>query len=364
MTPNLRKIRKAAVLVASLDRDAADVVMNQMTPLQARLVRRAMVELGSIDPAEQNDVIEDFFRTAPRVAKDDLEGIELGDQLLDGSNTPNTQRESERTPREENSRSGSLHFLKHTPIDPLAPLLERERPQTIAVVLSHLSPEGAATLLGRLPEALQVEVTHRMIELDNIDRAALAALEEGVAVWLAQHTEVRKYGVGARRDGRAAVDQILNAASAETRRNMMAAIPDASASDFEPEVFGPPAPPAHPVAPPQPIAPVRPIEPSDGLSFEEFCELDSISAAAIVGEAYPEIAALALVGADSAFTDRVLDQLLPAQAAAIRESMNDLGPTSLADVELAQKEIARLAEQRQSRSHTPNQTNGRLSVVG
>ena len=357
MSSNLRKIRKVAILVASLDRDAADIIMNQMTPLQARLVRRAMVELGSIDPVEQNDVIEDFFRTAPRVLKDDLEGIELDGQLPEYYGSSATNPDNSRRGQADEARGRSLRFLEHAEIGPLAPLLERERPQTIAVVLSHLSPDDAAALLGRLPQALQVEVTHRMIELDQIDRAALEALEEGVAVWLEQHAVVRQYRSGTPLDGRAVVDRILDVANPETRRNMSAAMPS------EPHNLDTDVPPVPVAAAPTIVPPPQPVA-EETFKFEDFCELDSITAAAIVGEAYPEIAALALVGADPVFADRVLDQLHPTEAAAIRANMQDLGPTTLADVDLAQKEIARLAQQKQSRNQTTSQSNGRLSVVG
>ena len=359
MSVKERKIRKAAILVASLDREAADIVMSQMTPLQARLVRRAMVELGSPDPVEQNDVIEDFFRTAPRVRRDDLDGIELGDEML-----PNVTHHVPEPHAQEiaSSNNRPLHFLKDAAVDPLVPLLERERPQTIAVVLSHLAPANSAQLLGRLPAAQQVEVTHCLMGLDQIDATALRALEEGVAQWLRQHSLVQEYRDDTPADGRAAVEQILSMASRETRENMRSALPEKPDSiampSFEPAVHTN-------VEIPSELQPLvtQPI-PQRAFDFEQFCELAPLDASRILAQAYPEVAALALIGADTTFSEQVLEHLSISNAAEIRSNMHNLGPTSLADVELAQREIASLAEQHHHRFEADPLPNRRLSVVG
>jgi flagellar motor switch protein FliG len=361
MSTNPRKLRKAAILVASLDRDAADIVMNQMTPLQARLVRRAMVELGSPDLVEQNDVIEDFFRTAPRVRKDDMEGMELSDGLIARVTQPSIHETSQLSLAKKGVDNQPLQFLKNASVEPLAPLLERERAQTIAVVLMHMSPESAASLLGRLPAALQVEVTHRMIELDQIEASALQALEEGVAAWLQQHAQVQNFQGNPHLAGRAAVNKILSIASDATRENMRAALPEHKATGRKDTAKQSHATRVAPRA--MPSAP-QCLPARLPLTFDQFCQFDSRSAANVVAEAYPEIAALALVGADAEFAESVLEQLTPVHASLIRSSMRNLGPTALADVELAQQELTRIAEQRRVRQQSSSVERSQLSVVG
>ena len=53
-------LRKAAILVASLDTAAADAVLDQLTPEQARQVREIVVELDNIDQSEQRRIIDEF----------------------------------------------------------------------------------------------------------------------------------------------------------------------------------------------------------------------------------------------------------------------------------------------------------------
>ncbi len=48
-------IRKAAILVACLDRAAADAVLEQLSPEQAQRMRQAVVVLDEIPPGEQRE---------------------------------------------------------------------------------------------------------------------------------------------------------------------------------------------------------------------------------------------------------------------------------------------------------------------
>ena len=61
-------IRKAAILVACLDRVAADAVLEQLGPEQAQRVRQAVVVLDDIPDNEQQRVVDEFFRLGPRIA--------------------------------------------------------------------------------------------------------------------------------------------------------------------------------------------------------------------------------------------------------------------------------------------------------
>src|SRR5262245_36598559 len=62
-------IRKAAVLVASLDVSTADLLLAQMPQEQADAVRHEVLQLGELDPAEQQVVIDEFFRIVPVITE-------------------------------------------------------------------------------------------------------------------------------------------------------------------------------------------------------------------------------------------------------------------------------------------------------
>src|SRR5687767_13904793 len=74
-------LRMAALVVASLDDDAADALLDGLPRAQAEALRRAVVALDRIDAREQEDAIAAFLRgrAAPRRAAPS--GVELDDSL-------------------------------------------------------------------------------------------------------------------------------------------------------------------------------------------------------------------------------------------------------------------------------------------
>src|SRR5580704_1272238 len=76
-------VRKAAILIASLDRKTADALLAQMPAEQADAVRAAIESLGNVSPREQQATIEEFFRIGPLVPEKSPPGIELDGESID-----------------------------------------------------------------------------------------------------------------------------------------------------------------------------------------------------------------------------------------------------------------------------------------
>ncbi len=70
-------IRKAAILVACLDRAAADAVLEQLGPEQAQRVRQAVVVLDEIPDDEQQCVIDEFCQHKPLLPAREPWGLDL-----------------------------------------------------------------------------------------------------------------------------------------------------------------------------------------------------------------------------------------------------------------------------------------------
>ena len=75
-------VRKAAILIASLDPRTADALLDQMTGEQAEAVA-AIGTLGRVSSEEQQATIEEFFRIGPLVPEKSPPGIELDGEGLD-----------------------------------------------------------------------------------------------------------------------------------------------------------------------------------------------------------------------------------------------------------------------------------------
>ena len=76
-------IRKAAILVATLERTAADLLLAEMPPRVARQVRRLADELGPIEPGECRRVADEFFQAESKLCgkRPTRERITMGVEL-------------------------------------------------------------------------------------------------------------------------------------------------------------------------------------------------------------------------------------------------------------------------------------------
>src|SRR5688572_25764505 len=79
----LTPLKKAAILLASLDDETADELVAQMEPEQAARVRRQMMSLGEIDPDVQRKVVAEFRRRDAPPRDPYPSGIELDSGLAE-----------------------------------------------------------------------------------------------------------------------------------------------------------------------------------------------------------------------------------------------------------------------------------------
>ena len=314
-------IRKAAILVSSLDESAADRVLDQMDPRQARLVRQAVIDLDDIDPREQRRVIDEFFQVEPIASRNDLSGIELDGPTARGLKTNTTIRSHDEPPQPETVEKTHFCFLREAEADKLASLLKTERPQTIALILSHLSPEQSGAVLMRFAPRFQVEVIRRLVSLEEADPEVLREVEQALELRLTE-----QFGMQRRRAaGLSAVAGILKTSNNETASQILSnlAAHDRTLADK----LGP-----------------EPIE------FDDLVRLDDATLASIQKAAGHELTVLALVGAPPELVGRFLSRMPQSEAESVGRELDNLGPVRLSDVDEARRRIARLA--------------GRLAVEG
>ena len=320
-------IRKAAILLASLDMASAKTLLGKFPPEQARQVRRAVVALGNVDARERRRIIDEFLRMgntanprepqrpapveapAPKLAPS-FSGIELDGRLA--QQVAATPRAAQSRAADENSPFG---FLRQGEIDRLAEVLTHERAQTIAVVLSHLPSRQAGALLARFDGRRQSEIVRRLAHLEETDPEILQEIESAIRAKLVQTVQVP---TRARVAGKKALQGILAASDQGIRGTILDSL-----TTHDPglaESLGPPMP-----------------------SFDEVTRSDDRTLAIVFAAADPKLVVTALIGAPPPLVDRVTRDLLPAEAEALREQLDHPGPLRLSDIEAARQEIAALA---------------------
>jgi flagellar motor switch protein FliG len=308
-------LRKAAILVASLDTATADRLLDQLTPEQAQQVRRLAVDLGDVDRKEQQRVIDEFFRIGPLLPGQCPPGIELDDGLARRLALAPAE-DIYHEPAAASAKSNEpFRFLREAESEKLSRLLGGERPQTIALVLSHLPPQQAGSVLARLQPALQAEVVRRLVDLEETAPEILREVEEALESRFAEQVQMQRRRVA----GLAAVTGILQAADGRTGMQILDNLSNHDHSLAE-------------RLRPQP------------LDFDDLADVEDRVLAAVVRAADAKVLMTALIGAAPELVDRILGGFSPAEAAQARHQLDHPGPLRLRDVEEARRQIARLAQ--------------------
>jgi flagellar motor switch protein FliG len=361
MNPLSPNLRKAAVLIRSLDADSAASLLAQLSVEEAKALRAAAQSLGPIDPEERADVVAEFRRAAPIAAKPAADGVELrltrpmNDELIAAPPARLAAAHAKR-----------FEFLEDAPMDALVPYLSREHVQTIAVVLSHLAPARAAIVLAALPQKLQSDVIERLALLGETDSESVVVVERELVEWMAK----RSIGRSSSPRGSESVASILAATDATTRDEIMANLKSNKAALARRLSFAEPAANRRPavkgssqlrqlVRESSPISndipatsrrarrPLKPAPmPLPALNFDALIELNDRLLAGLLREVDPSLLALALVGSREEFIDRICGQMPRRAALEFRRRVHQIRPTRLSDVEAAQQAVARIAAQR------------------
>jgi flagellar motor switch protein FliG len=297
-------LRKAAILVASLDRAAADVVLGQLGPEPARRVRQAVVFLEEIPEAEREEVIVEFFRLSPerritRFSSERPRGPSDGDSVALGET------------HEEPPKEPPFRRLREEESEKLARLLSNERPQTMALVLSHLPARQAGEVLVQLAPPLQAEVVRRLVNLEETDPGVLQEVEQALETRLSRQVLMQRRRVA----GWEAVRGILETAEPDVSMRILENLA-ADDSHFA-DRLGSPA-----------------------VEFEDLASLEDAILAEVFQRADPAWIMPALLGAAPEFVDRALQGLPWHQAAEIRQRLAQPGPIQLRDVETARRRLA------------------------
>jgi flagellar motor switch protein FliG len=340
MTDTSENLRKAAILLAALDRQSADALLAQIPASQAQRVRRAVIELGPIDASEQEAVLSQFVRVGRLVPDGQSGGIELDDGLaakLNLESAPNGPLPPQRKPHdpEPAAEAAPFRFLHEAECDELLHLLKREHPQTIAVVLAHLTTEQAATLVAALDDQLRAEVLRRLAYLDEADPEIVREVERGVEVWFHRRVASR-----APQAGLGAVRHILSAAGGDVERGVLSRWAREDRHLMEQISRREPRPSA-------------PMPAPATVSFDELASWPNSSLAKLLAATEREVLVLALAGAAHSLIERVFAILPSDLSESIADELKQLGPTPLRDIELAQSELAALAARIRSGSLSP-----------
>ncbi len=203
--------------------------------------------------------------------------------------------------------------------DILATFLQKEYPQTVAVVLSKISTEHAARVLAILPDGFALEVINRMLKMEPVQKEILEEVEKTLRKEFMSNLARTQ-----RRDSHELIAEIFN--------NMERAIESRFLEQLEADV-------------PESAEKIRSLM----FTFEDLLSLDPASMQTIIRAIDKEKLPLALKGAADTLKDLFFDNMSERAAKIMKEDMGAMGPVRLKDVEEAQQYIVTVTKDLEGR---------------
>jgi len=307
--------QKVAVLLLSLDTETAASILSGFSEDEIGGITREMLQMQALEHEVIQEVHKEFIDAA-RANEDFIQDARVvAEQLINSAVGEERGREMLGQSKGTVPRRKPFETLLGADADQIAAALSSEHPQTIAQVLSHLDPQHAGAALSRLPEELHSDVVLRMTHLESASGEMLERLDD---ILLSRIKADTQGGAVPEESRNRLVAEILNVVGKSLRKKTLQEI-----EKEDPEK-------------------AKEIE---GLMFvfEDFMTVGDTSIRKVVMEVDNDTLALALKTAGDELKEKFLKNLSKRAAAMVAETLEDLGPKPLSEVEGAQREIMNTA---------------------
>ena len=196
----------------------------------------------------------------------------------------------------------------------LANYLKNEYPQTIAVVLSKLTAEHAARVLGILPEDLALDVVGRMLKMEAVQKEVIERVEQTLRLeFMSNLSQTR------RRDAHEVMAEIFNNFDRQTETRFITALEEENRESAER---------------------IKALM----FTFDDLVKLDTASTQTLMRHVDKEKLGVALKGANEDIRTFFLGNMSSRAAKMLLDDMQAMGPVRLRDVDEAQALLVNLAK--------------------
>lgn len=196
----------------------------------------------------------------------------------------------------------------------LANFLQKEYPQTVAVVLTKIAPDHAANVLALLPEGFAMEVIMRMLRMDAVQKEILDDVEK-----ILRTEFMSNLARANRRDSHELMADIFNNFERATEAKFMDALEERSHDAAEK---------------------IRSLM----FTFEDLQNLDPSGIQTLIRSADKEKLPIALKGANEEMQDLFFSNMSERAAKIMKEDIAAMGPVRLRDVEEGQASLVNTAK--------------------
>lgn len=310
MVDTLTGAQKAAVLLVQLGRDKTTAVLKTLRESEVEEVLAEIARMRGVNPETVDSVFEEFQTLATARRHYSQGGIDFAREVLESTVGP--EKAAELLSRMQASLVElPFEFLRRADPRQVLSFLQDEHPQTVALVLAHMSAEQAAIVLSGMPEDLQANVAHRVAVMGttspDVVRQVEAVLERKLSSVL-QSTEASAAG------GLKPLVDIINHSDRATERLILEGLErhdPALAEEVRSQMF----------------------------MFEDITTLDDRSVQLVLRQVDSKELATALKGVRQDVREKIMANVSERAAANLADEIEMLGAVRLSAVEEAQAKV-------------------------
>lgn len=315
---NLSIDKKIAILLTQVGDDTTSRLFANMDVDLVTEISGHLVRLEKVDKPIATAVLEEFaaiFQSNQFIVNG---GLDYAKEILFKTFGADTAQTILNKLSKDLSEAKSFNYLSRVKPEQLADFIVTEHPQTIALILAHMNPIGAAETLSFFEDDLRADVTIRMANLGDISPQIIKRVSAVLESKLESLTSY-KVEVG----GPRAVAEILNKLGQKSTKATLELIEkkDNNLANIIKELM---------------------------FTFEDIQKLDKGAIRELLKVLDKNQLMVALKGSGEDMKEKFLENMSQRAAEAFEEEMGFLGATKVKDVEDAQRkiveEVQKLAE--------------------
>ncbi|AET70290.1 flagellar motor switch protein FliG [Desulfosporosinus orientis DSM 765] len=312
MSQALTGIQKAAILMVALGTDHSANVIKHLGDAEIEQLTLEMANVGKVSPEHRDLVLEEFHQMC--MANDYIArgGLDYAREVLERA--LGESKAFDIISRLSTSlKMRPFDLVRRTDPKQLFSFIQGEHPQTIALIMTHLPVDKAATLLASLSPDRQADVAKRIATMGRTSPEVLKEIEKVLERKISSLAPTDYSASG----GIQSIVDVLNRTDPGTVKVVMDALevddPDL-AEQIKRQMF----------------------------VFEDIVMLDDRGIQLVLREVETKDLGLALKGSNPEVTQKILANMSSRAGQMLKDDMEFMGPVRLRDVEEAQQRIVKV----------------------
>lgn len=304
--------QKVAIILISLGHEGAAEIYKQFTEDETEKVTLEIAKMQKVEASVRKKVIDEFAELLAACQSVSSGGMKYANEIL------------KRAFGQDKAMSiiGKLtsvfqvrpfDIVRTADPDQLINFIQNEHPQTIALIMAHLSPQQGSQILSNLPENIQTEVAKKLALMDRtspeIIREIERVLEKKLSIIMGEDYTAA--------GGVEAVVDILNHVDRGTEKTIIETLE---------------------IQDPELAEEIKKLM----FVFDDLVSIDDRGIQRLLREVDMKELAVALKGASDEVREKLFSNMSKRAAAMLKEDMDFMGPVRVRDVDEAQTKIVNI----------------------